>query len=128
MEEDPSYVVALIMRDGLCLSVSRRNKPGDLGLPGGSVEPKDADPFSALCREVMEETGVKVLETTHVFSRVDATDGKVAWAYEVTLWEGEPKTCEPGVEVSWERPERMLEEGCTFREYNKALFEEIKIS
>jgi len=125
MGKDPSYVVALIMKDGLCLAASRRNKPGNLGLPGGSIEPTDETAFDALAREVMEETGVIVLAAHHVFSRVDDTDGNVAWCYVVDEWEGEPKNCEPGIDVSWEKPGRLLEEGCSFKDYNKRLFEKI---
>ncbi len=130
--EKPSYVVGLIAWSTFdnidaVVAVSRRGKPEDLGLPGGSIEPTDADPYAALCREVLEETGVKVLEATHVFSRVDATDGKIAWAYEVTEWEGVPRKMEPGIEVSWENPGRLLEHGCTFREYNEALFKQLNV-
>ncbi len=122
MEKEPSYVVALIMKDGLCVAASRRWKPGNLGLPGGSIEPTDESTFAALAREVMEETGVTVLSAHHVFSRVDETDGNVAWAYIVTEWEGEPRSCEPGIDVSWEEPERLLWACCSFAEYNAKLF------
>ncbi len=122
MQKDPSYVVALIMRDGLCVAASRRNKPGNLGLPGGSIEPTDESTFAALQREVLEETGVVVHTAAHVFSRVDDTDGNVAWAYIVTEWEGEPRSCEPGIDVSWEEPERLLWANCSFADYNTKLF------
>jgi 8-oxo-dGTP pyrophosphatase MutT (NUDIX family) len=123
----PSYVVALIQKDGKVVACTRRNRPGDLGLPGGSIEPTDRSPFDALAREVMEETGIVVLDAEHVFSRIDHTDGNVAWAYVVTKWEGAPKTCEPGIEVTWEDPDRLLLEGNTFREYNTRLFEKLGI-
>lgn len=126
-EKEPSYVVALIMRDGLCVAASRRNKPGNLGLPGGKIEPTDAGPYEAMVREVKEETGVVVKNGAHVFSRINDTDSNVAWAYVVFNWEGEPRDCEPGIDVSWEKPGRLLEEGCTFRDYNKAFFEAIGV-
>lgn len=124
----PSYVVGLVMKEGKCVAASRRHKPGNLGLPGGSIEPFDASPFAALQREVKEETGVEVLSARHVFSRVDDTDGNVAWAYVVDEWEGEPRNCEPGIDVSWEVPSRLLEDRCTFREYNAKLFEKLGIA
>lgn len=126
----PGSVVALFMKDGLVLSVTRRNKPEDLSLVGGSIEPKDwregdfdyQAAYRALCRETLEETSVVVKKAQWVFERVDETDGKVAWCYQVFEWEGEPRTTEPGIEVSWRRPEELLTEKCTFRDYNVRLF------
>lgn len=126
-DKEPSYVVALIMRDGLCVAASRRNKPGNLGLPGGSIESEDGCPFAALVREVTEETGIKVISADHAFSRIDDTDDNVAWAYVVTEWEGEPRSCEPGIDVSWEKPSRLLREDCCFADYNKRLFDALGI-
>lgn len=124
-------MVALLVEDGLVLSVTRRNKPGDLSLVGGSIDerdrhsPEDLDyqvAYRALCRETLEETGVTVKKAQWVFERVDETDGGVAWCYRIHEWEGEPRTTEPGIEVSWRRPEELLTEKCTFREYNVRLF------
>ena len=118
----PSFVVALIVSGEHVLAVSRRNRPNDLGLPGGSIEPEE-EPFTALAREVKEETNIDVKAATHCFSRVDeTTDGKVAWAYVVTDWSGEPTQMEDGISVQWVEPNRLLEEGCTFRDYNARLF------
>lgn len=118
----PGSVVALVERDGLVLSVTRRNKPGNLSLVGGSIEPTDASPFAALKREAAEEAGINVLEAEKVFERVDETDGKVAWCYRVKFFTGEPRTREPGIEVSWRKPSELLSSKCTFREYNRLLF------
>jgi 8-oxo-dGTP pyrophosphatase MutT (NUDIX family) len=127
----PGSVVALFVKDGQVLSVTRRNKPGDLSLVGGSIDdkdrlsPEDRDyqvAYRALVREVAEETGVVVKKAQWVFERVDETDGKIAWCYQIHEWEGEPKTVEPGVEVSWRRPEELLAANCTFRDYNVRLF------
>ncbi len=125
----PSFVVGLLKRkDGCVLAVSRRNRPHDLGLPGGTIEARDFNPFVALIREVKEETDVDVTSACYAFSRVDeTTDGKVAWTFLVEGWSGEPKQVEDGVTVQWVRPGRLLEEGCTFREYNRALFEHLGI-
>jgi 8-oxo-dGTP pyrophosphatase MutT (NUDIX family) len=121
--ETPSFVVGLIQKDGLVLAVSRRNQPTNLGLPGGSIESFDENPYAALVREVKEETNVDVMLAHHVFSRIDeTTNKKVAWCYQITEWSGEPQQTEEGITVQWVKPERLLEEGCTFREYNKRLF------
>lgn len=125
--ETPSFVVALVVKGEHVLAVSRRNRPDDLGLPGGSIEPEET-PFDALVREVKEETDVDVHAATHVFSRVDETTaGKVAWAYVVTDWSGEPQQMEDGITVQWVEPARLLEEGCTFRDYNARLFTKLGV-
>jgi 8-oxo-dGTP pyrophosphatase MutT (NUDIX family) len=124
----PGSVVALIEKDGLILSVTRRNKPGNLSLVGGSIEPTDASPYEALVREVREESGVSVLEAEKVFERVDETDGNVAWCYRVKSFTGEPKTVETGVEVAWVRASDLLTQQCTFREYNRLLFSQLGLT
>ena len=123
----PSFVVALIIMDQYVLAVSRRGKPDDLGLPGGSIEHEET-PFDALVREVKEETNIDVHAAHHAFSRIDKTTaGKVAWAYVVTEWSGEPKQVEDGITVQWVTPSRLLQDGCTFQEYNRQFFESIGI-
>jgi len=117
----PGSVVALIIRNGEVCRVTRRWKPGNYSLVGGSINPGE-DPYDAIVRETMEEVGVKILEAHYVFERVDETDGKIAWCYHVTKWEGEPHQCEDGIQVSWGKPETLLTEDCTFREYNRRLF------
>jgi len=124
----PGSVVALVERDGMILSVTRRNKPGDLSLVGGSIEPTDRTPFEAMAREAREEAGINVLEADKVFERVDETDGKVAWCYKVKFFTGEPRTMEPGIEVSWRKPSELLSSKCTFREYNRLLFAQLGLT
>ena len=122
----PSFVVALIEKDGLILAVSRRNKPDDLGLPGDSIEPGETA-YNALVREVKEETGVEVRAAHHFFSRIDeTTDGKVAWTYTVVDWVGQPRQREEGITVQWVKPERLLEDACTFREYNRHMLQKLE--
>lgn len=123
----PAYVVALIEKDDLILSVSRRGKPNDLGLPGGSIEPGEM-PYLAMLREVSEETGLDVVDASLVFERVDSTDGKIAWTYRVNEFMGKARNMEPGIDVSWRKPEELLAEVCTFREYNQRLFDLLGIT
>ncbi len=134
-DASPGSVVALFVKDGMVLSVTRRNKPEDLSLVGGSIEPKDwrdgdldyQAAYRALVREVREEVGVEVKKAQWIFERVDETDGKTAWCYQIFEWDGEPRTCEPGIAVSWRRPHELLSEKCTFREYNQRLFRHMGI-
>lgn len=133
LTHEPGSVVALIERDGLVLSVTRRKKPentpieGNYSLVGGSIEPVDKDPYAALVREVGEESGVIVESAEKIFERVDETDGKIAWCFRVTRWSGEPRTMEPGVEVSWRHPLDLLTEKCTFADYNRRLFAKLNM-
>ena len=123
----PESVVALLIKDNLICRVTRRHKPGDFSLVGGSIDSTDLNPWNAMAREVWEEVGVTVLEAHKIFERVDSTSGQIAWCYHVTQWEGNPHQCEDGIEVSWGDPQSLLTEICTFREYNRQLFEQLKL-
>ena len=46
--------------DGKVLTVSRKDNPNDIGLPGGKVDPTDLSDQQALEREVLEETGFTI--------------------------------------------------------------------
>ncbi len=118
----PRSVCAILLRGKQVCRVTRRNKPWDYALVGGSIDSKDASAWEAMTREVFEEIGVDVVRAHMVFERVDPTDGGLAWCYIVDEWVGEPHQCEPGIGVSWGEPETLLAENCTFREYNRMLF------
>jgi 8-oxo-dGTP diphosphatase len=122
----PRHVVGLLVRDGLVCAATRRGKKNDKNLVGGKREPGET-PEKALAREVLEEAGVEVVEAEWVFERTDETDGGVAWCALVTKWIGEPHTCEKGIDISWEKPTRLLEGDCTFREYNRSLFTQLSM-
>jgi mutator protein MutT len=118
---EPFSVTGLLIRDGEVCAVSRLNRPEDLGLPGGKIEPGET-PDEAVAREVFEEIGVKVIRMEFCFERVDKVPGRVCWCYRIEEWEGEPRQMEPGHFVSWEKPIRLLDPSCTFCEYNDRLF------
>lgn len=123
----PRSICAILLRDRHVCRVTRRNKPWDFSLPGGSIDSTDASAWDAMVREVWEEIGVNVIRAHMVFERVDPTDGGLAWCYIIDEWEGEPHQCEPGIEVSWDEPQSLLAENCTFREYNRMLFTELRM-
>ena len=103
------------------LSVSRKGKPEALGLPGGKIDAEETS-FQAMVRETYEETGIRVLRATLVFSKVDDL-GFEADVWEVLSWEGIPASMEEGT-VSWEEPLSFLRECCPVRDSNRKLFEQ----
>ena len=137
--------LVLLLHNDLVLTVSRRGKPDDLGLPGGKVE-KGEGAEEAAKRELFEETGIPFTSCTpfeRVFEREDGTPAgrhvtvfqtflrdpplhaDTQWfarrAHELRLsWE-----TEPGVLVSWVWSERLLSPSCTFAAFNRKLFEAI---
>jgi len=105
---------------GRILSVSRKNDPADLGLPGGKVEPGET-PYEAMVREVFEETGIRVRAAKLVFERPDGPH--IVQTFFVTEWEGTPGNTKETGRVKWVELGDMLAEECrSFREYNAALF------
>ena len=107
------------------LAVSRKTDPNDLGLPGGKGEAGE-DPLDAVVREVEEETGLEITEASYVYRRLDYANREevepslMAFCFLVTSYEGEPRQVEAG-HVVWVDPARLLEEPCSFKEYNRAV-------
>jgi 8-oxo-dGTP pyrophosphatase MutT (NUDIX family) len=118
----PFSVVGLLERDGLFCGVTRRNKPGDWGLPGGKIDPTDESPEAAVRRELLEEIRIIVVRLVFLYERLDSVDGRNAWCYRILEWEGEPTQGEPGIDVGWLTVPQLLDSNCTFHEYNFALF------
>jgi 8-oxo-dGTP pyrophosphatase MutT (NUDIX family) len=75
-----------------------------------------------MVREVEEETGLKVLEAKEVFRRIDVKGCHVI-SYLVYRYEGVPEQREAG-KVTWQSRRNFLKKCCTFRTYNRKLFEE----
>jgi len=110
-------VTALIRRGNRVLSVSRKNDHQALGLPGGKIEQGESCE-TAMCRELLEETGLVAHEYHLVF---DAYDGHLRTrTYHVTKSSGELHTEEAG-RVTWSSPIE-LSTSSPFKQYNEALF------
>ena len=108
------------------LSISRRNKPEDIGLIGGKVDPGET-PEQAIIRECYEETGVGVdpADLTHIFDRVDSTvtDRSYARCFLVRKWTGHPRAMENGFKARWVTvPEILDPRNTTFGRHNRMLF------
>ena len=81
-EIDPFAAIALLLTPcsspsspQQLLLIQRAEREGDpwsghMALPGGRIDPADADPLSAALRELAEETGIQ-LTSTHLLSDLD---------------------------------------------------------
>ena len=115
-------VVALIIKDGLILGISRRHDKSIYGLIGGKVDPGETLK-EALIREVKEETSVVVKDCVLVYERVELGDGPngvdyYSRCYYATEWSGEPISSEEG-EVKWLTAEEVTSTKAAFGDYNR---------
>jgi 8-oxo-dGTP pyrophosphatase MutT (NUDIX family) len=97
------------------LGVSRKYNHELFGLPGGKVDTGE-DTYTAMKREVFEETGLIVDRAIPLFFREE--EEFLAVVYLVTEWHGDVSTSEAGF-VDWIDFD-VLKKG-SFAEYNAAL-------
>lgn len=123
MGEIKLAATALIYKGGIfeseLLGVSRKDNHELFGLPGGKVDPGE-DTYTAMKREVFEETGLIVDRAIPLFFREE--EGFLAVVYLVTEWHGDVSTSEAGI-VDWIDFE-VLKRG-SFAEYNAKLEDHI---
>lgn len=114
--------VMLVIKDNKILGVSRRYDSTKFGLPGGKVEDGEI-PLHAAIRETFEETGVKVISCTHIFTRDEMRDRPEGedfhtYCYYAISWQGEPQKSEEG-EVAWLTEEELTGAKGAFADYNR---------
>lgn len=120
----PFAVVAMMRSQtdpGLWLGVSRKNDPNDWGLPGGKVEP-DETPMQAIHREVMEETGIKIISCARLCD--DETGGGLVRCFIVDEWLRVSSPAEGEGQFGWQT-EDVLSSG-TFGDFNRRRFDEVR--
>lgn len=117
--------VVLIQNDqGLILTVSRKDDPSLIGLPGGKADLSDYSLVHTAQRELLEETGLSAVGFKQVFRDM--------WGpYDVTCFAavavGNISTRETGV-VRWSKLEDLVDPNRSpFADYNQRLFMELGI-
>lgn len=115
-------VVALIIKDGLILSISRRNDKTKFGLIGGKVDEGETLE-QALIREVKEESGITIKECIEILHRVEPKDRPEGedfntYCYLATEWIGTAHNSEEG-EVAWLTEAELTGDNGAFADYNR---------
>ncbi|CAB4196789.1 nucleoside triphosphate pyrophosphohydrolase [uncultured Caudovirales phage] len=122
--------VMLIIKDGLILSVSRRDDKTKFGLAGGKCESGESTKDAAI-RETLEETGVNVTDCIHIYKRYEPSSyqggqGFEAHCYYANTWSGMPSDSEEGV-VTWLTAEELTGKSGAFPDYNRKTLDQFKI-
>jgi 8-oxo-dGTP diphosphatase len=121
--------VMLIIKDGLILSISRRDDATKFGLPGGKLEPGESSERAAI-RETFEETKVVVVKCSEIFQRKEiGTNGEVfyTYCYFAEEWYGTPENSEEGV-IAWLTDNDLTVTRGAFTDYNRATLDAFKVS
>ncbi len=111
------------------LAISRGLDRANLGLPGGHVDPSDANARHAAGRELSEETGVQVYapRLRYLASNRAHKGGTfvVFLAQEIVSWPSVLRSVPFEGFVGWHHPDDLLRPGVTYRDFHRRLFTKI---
>lgn len=116
--------LALIRRGDLVLGVWNA-KYQCYGLPGGKVEPNESV-YDALCRELEEETSLKVVHATCLYSAFGNVErDRHVFVFEVTEASGVARQVEPNHPLKWMTLEELAK-GANFAPYYDDMLETLR--
>lgn len=81
------------------LLLARRLQDGKYTTPGGKVDDTDVTIYQALCRETLEECGLKIDKATCI-GYVEP-NSKLVMIFKVPLYRGHPQNLEPDKHGPW---------------------------
>lgn len=114
------YAAVLLIRNskGEVLTVSRKDNPDLIGLPGGKMDPDDYNLWVTATRELHEETGLSAYDIKQIFVAKDLEYETACFTARVY---GKVHTSETGI-VRWSPVKDLLDPAkCPFYEYNRQL-------
>lgn len=119
----------LVVKDGLILSISRRNDKTKFGLPGGKQEDGESIEEAAI-RECNEETSIIVTKCFPIFTREELKKKPeeldfLCHCFCAEEWNGDPKDSGEGV-VKWLTAADLTGENGAFPNYNKKTIDVFK--
>ena len=130
MAIDNNASVMIIVKDGLVLGVSRKNKHDSFGLPGGKLNKdessKDIETYmEAAIRETKEETNIDVTSCEFLFSRKQSDKRSFTHCFYAVSWSGEPTQLENFI-VKWISVEELTGNNSAYPKYNTRAFKLLK--
>ncbi len=112
------------------VTVSRKNDENDMGLPGGKIEHGES-PYSAMVREIKEETGLTVKNAFLLDKR--KYDGHDTYCFYVTELEESVDKCSDFINFNKNNPDEgkvsirfafnTYDERSSYKDYNLEIFE-----
>lgn len=115
----------LVLQGDLVLAVETRHRPGELSLPGGSIDPGET-PAQAAAREALEETGLVVeLHDAPLYTGPPGREPMEAATFLVRSFQGEPRPGSDAVAVRWVTHEALLDPRNRYAGYNREVLDRL---
>lgn len=116
-------VVIVRNPQGQILAVTRKTDANVYCFPGGKLDPGE-DIVQAATRELQEETGL-VLDNALYLGNLHDGEFDTHCFYAIS-WSGNPRSLEPGVEVSWLSESEIGESRSAYPEYNTEMLKRMR--